>query len=151
MAQIFTTSQHVLRVLQTSISSFTKSVFRGTLVREDGETSLWKLNGVTLFVRKKSQITGKFFIKNVVLGVPRWKKPKFFPIRYLVYFVYLVYFTCLFYCCSWNVYRSGLILRNLNLSWKVVAHLVDQHGWLIKEIWILDQLEHSLFQLFHTF
>ena len=71
MAQIFTTSQHVLRVLKTSINSFTKFVFRGTLVREEEETSLWKLNGVTLFVRKKSQITGKFFIKNVVLGVPR--------------------------------------------------------------------------------
>ena len=37
MAQIFTTSQHVLRVLQTSISSFTKFVFLGSLTSEEGE------------------------------------------------------------------------------------------------------------------
>ena len=37
MAQIFTTSQHVLRVLQTSISSFTKFVFLGSLTSEEWE------------------------------------------------------------------------------------------------------------------
>ena len=37
MAQIFTTSQHVLRILQTSISSFTKFVFLGSLTSEEGE------------------------------------------------------------------------------------------------------------------
>ena len=37
MAQIFTTSQHVLRILQTSISSFTKFVFLGSLTSEEWE------------------------------------------------------------------------------------------------------------------
>ena len=37
MAQIFTTSQHVLRALQTSITSFTKFVFLGSLARQEGE------------------------------------------------------------------------------------------------------------------
>ena len=37
MAQIFTTSQHVLRILQTSIISFTKFVFLGSLASEEGE------------------------------------------------------------------------------------------------------------------
>ena len=100
----------------------------------------WKLNGVTYFVGKNAQITGKFLIKNAVLGVPRWKKPRIFPNKAFY----------LFDCCSWNVSRSGLNFRNLNLSWKVFAHLVDHYGWLTKEISVLDQLEHSLFQLFHT-
>ena len=40
MAQIFTNSQHVLRVIQTSISSFTKFVFLGSQARQEGEASL---------------------------------------------------------------------------------------------------------------
>ena len=61
MAQIFTTSQHVLRVLQTSISSFKKFVFLGSLVTEEREGSsalFWNLKEVTLVVEKNAQITG---------------------------------------------------------------------------------------------
>ena len=36
MAHIFTIFQHVLRVLQTSVSSFTKFVFLGSLARQEG-------------------------------------------------------------------------------------------------------------------
>ena len=62
MAQIFTTFQHVLRVLQTSISSFTKFFFLDSLVREEGEASsatffFWKLKGMTLLVEENAQIT----------------------------------------------------------------------------------------------
>ena len=39
MAQIFTTSQHVLEVLQISISSFTKFVFLVSLTWEEREAS----------------------------------------------------------------------------------------------------------------
>ena len=58
MAQIFTTSKLELRVLQTSISSFTKFVFLGSLARQDGEACsalFWKL---ILFVEVNAQITG---------------------------------------------------------------------------------------------
>ena len=63
MAQICTTSQHVLRVLQTSISSFTEFVYIGTLAREEEEVSLWKLNEVTLFVKKMARFRVKFSLK----------------------------------------------------------------------------------------
>ena len=55
-AQIFTTSRHVFGVLQTSISSFTKFVFLGSLPREEGEASsalFWKLKGVTCLLEEK--------------------------------------------------------------------------------------------------
>ena len=64
MDQIFTTSQqdiYVLRLLQTSISSFTKFVFLGSMGREKGEaySALFlKLKAVTFFVGENAQITG---------------------------------------------------------------------------------------------
>ena len=83
MAQIFTTFQHVLRVLQTSISSFTKFFFLDSLVREEGEASSalfffgnWKEWPCLLRKMPKLQVSmGKFLIKKAVLGVPRWKNP----------------------------------------------------------------------------
>ena len=57
MAQIFTTSQHVLRVLQTSISSFKKFVFLSSMAIEEGEGSsalFWNLKEVTLAVGKNA-------------------------------------------------------------------------------------------------
>ena len=48
------------RVLQTSISSFTKFLFLGSLAKEEGEASsalFWKLKWVTVFVGENAQIT----------------------------------------------------------------------------------------------
>ena len=105
MAQIFTTSQHVLRVLQTSISSFTKFVFLGLLTRNEGEAFLgnWKEWPCLLGKMPILRVTiEKFIIKNAVLGVPGWKKAPNFPP-----------YGILFICCSWNVSRSGPISRSL--------------------------------------
>ena len=55
----FLKRHNVLRVLQTSISSFTKFVLLGSLAKEEREASssrFWKLKGVTLFVRDSAQI-----------------------------------------------------------------------------------------------
>ena len=84
MAQIFTTFQHVLRVLQTSISSFTKFFFLDSLVREEGEDSsalfffFWNWKERPCLLRKMPKLQasmGKFLIKKAVLGVPGWKNP----------------------------------------------------------------------------
>ena len=61
MAKIFTTSQHVLRVLQTSISSFTKFVFLSSLAWEEGEASsalFLEIEVSDPFVGENAQITG---------------------------------------------------------------------------------------------
>ena len=61
MVQVFTTSQHVLRVLQTSISSFIKFIILDSLAREEEDAScspFWKLKELTLFVGENAQITG---------------------------------------------------------------------------------------------
>ena len=57
----FLKRHNVLRVLQTSISSFTKFVLLGSLAKEEREASssrFWKLKGVTLFVGESAQIAG---------------------------------------------------------------------------------------------
>ena len=44
----------------------------------------WKLKGATVFAGENAQILGiygEFLIKNAVLGVPRKKNPKIFPMR----------------------------------------------------------------------
>ena len=58
MAQIFTTSQHVLRALQTSITSFTKFVFLGSLARQEGEAYSALFLKIEMFVGVNAQITG---------------------------------------------------------------------------------------------
>ena len=94
-----------LLLLQTSISSFRKFVFLGSLTREEGGGHFWKLKRVTLFVGKMPRLRvamGIFIIKNAVLRVPRWKNaPNVSP------------YAILFICCSSNVYQSGLISRSL--------------------------------------
>ena len=105
MAPIYTTSQHVLRVLQTSISSFTKFIFLGSLTREEGEAFFWNWKEWPRLLEKMPRLRvtmGKCLIKNAILEVPRWKKaPNFSPSGIL------------FICCSWNVSWSGLISRSL--------------------------------------
>ena len=57
----FLKRHNVLRVLQTSISSFTKFVLLGSLAKEEREASssrFWQLKGVTLFVGESAQIAG---------------------------------------------------------------------------------------------
>ena len=61
---------------------------------------------------------GKFRIENAVLGVPRWKTVKFFPIRP---FAYLLQLKCFF---EWPYFQKSTLSR------KLVARLVDHHGWL---------------------
>ena len=80
---------------------------------------------------------GKILIKNATLGVPRWKKLKFFPMSSFVCFY------------SRNVSRSGLISKNfvwLHSSWTTMV------GWERKLLGFghSKQLEHSLFQWFHA-
>ena len=77
MAQIFTTSEHVLRVLQTSIISFTKFVFLGTLTREEGKASLLENWMEWPCLSLKVQLKEYLGEKN----------PNIFPIRAFVYFI----------------------------------------------------------------
>ena len=126
MAQILLLNKiYVLRVLQTSIRSFTKFVFLGSLyftlcpkwdpyILETSEESFGRRHKHTKIVKYASRLNlprktrrspllsignwkerpcllekmprlrksiGKFLINKAVLGVPRWKKSKFFPIR----------------------------------------------------------------------
>ena len=83
---------------------------------------------------------GKFLI-NTVLGVTRWKKQQNFPHETF----------CLFVFCNWNVSRSNSISRNILYPENSWLHPC-RPPWLANEgnSWVLDQLEHSLFQWFHT-
>ena len=92
MAQISTTFQHVLRVLQTSIRSFTKFVFLDSLARMEGGASAlfgnWKEWPCLLEKMLRLWVSmGKFLLKNPVLGVPTWKKPQHFPHKAFCLFV----------------------------------------------------------------
>ena len=83
---------------------------------------------------------GKFFIKNAVFGEPMKNTQIFFP------------WGLLFVCCSWNVSRNSLISRSLlcRENW-LHAWSTTMVGWQIKgNVWVLDQLEYSLFQWFQT-
>ena len=82
---------------------------------------------------------GKFFIRNAVLGVPRWKNPQVFPHEVLcLYVVAEMFLKMALYLETYSVVKTGCAP-----GWP--AWVADQG-----DVWVLDQLEHSLFQWFHT-
>ena len=83
MAQIFTTSQHVPRVCETSSSSFTKFVFLDSLAREEGEAlcSFLEIERSDPVCRRKCSDYGylwiNFSLKMQFQNVLREKSPNF--------------------------------------------------------------------------